>query len=44
MEVEVKVELGVMVEFVEVMDFSVVEKLGVEVAIKEGVELGVGRR
>ena len=33
MEVEVKV-----------LDFSVVEKLGVEVAIKEGVELGVGRR
>ena len=33
MEVEVKV-----------LDFSVVEKLGVEVAIKEGVELGIGPR
>ena len=32
------------VEFGEVMDLSVEVKLGVGVAIREGVELGVGRR
>ena len=36
--------LGVKVEFGEVRDLSVEVKLGVGVAIREGVELGVGRR
>ena len=44
MEVEVKVGLGVKVEFGEVMDLSREVKLGIGVVIREVVEQGVGRR
>ena len=44
MEVEVKVGLGVKVEFGEVMDLSGEVKLGIGVVIREVVEQGVGRR
>ena len=43
MEVEVKVGLGVKVEFGEVMDLSGEVKLGIWVVIREVVEQGVGR-
>ena len=44
MEVEVKVGLGVKVEFGEVMDLSGEVKLGIGVVKREVVEQGVGRR